>query len=76
MATNSLLIDIATCLWAFSFANITGQKLDADDCIDNGIVVYVVCIYVGFNTATEILIELLKHSKLAYNLGSQRPMPC
>ncbi|VDB83464.1 unnamed protein product [Peniophora sp. CBMAI 1063] len=39
IATNSLFIDIATCLWAFSLVNVDGQELDLDDCIDEGIVV-------------------------------------
>ncbi|KZV67267.1 cytochrome P450 [Peniophora sp. CONT] len=39
VANNSLFIDMATCLWAFSFANVHGQELDVDDCIDEGIVV-------------------------------------
>ena len=41
VATDTLLIDIATCLWAFSITNVDGQKLDADDYIDEGTIVYV-----------------------------------
>ncbi|KZV62558.1 cytochrome P450 [Peniophora sp. CONT] len=39
VAINSLFIDIATCLWAFSFANVKGQKLDVDGFVDTGLVV-------------------------------------
>ncbi|KZV67268.1 cytochrome P450 [Peniophora sp. CONT] len=39
VAFNSLFIDIATCLWAFSFANVKGQELDVDAFLDTGLVV-------------------------------------
>ncbi|KZV73540.1 cytochrome P450 [Peniophora sp. CONT] len=39
VANNSLFIDIATCLWAFSFANVKGQELDVDGFLDTGLVV-------------------------------------
>ena len=41
VANNSMFIEIATCLWAFSFTNIEGQELNADTFHDEGIVVYV-----------------------------------
>ncbi|KZV75180.1 cytochrome P450 [Peniophora sp. CONT] len=39
VANNSLFIDIATCLWATTFANVKGQKLDVNGCVDEGLVV-------------------------------------
>ena len=36
-----MFIEIATCLWAFSFANVEGQTLDAGAFRDEGILVYV-----------------------------------
>ncbi|VDB83466.1 unnamed protein product [Peniophora sp. CBMAI 1063] len=39
VASNSMFIDIATCLWAFTFSNVQGQKLELDDCVDQGVVV-------------------------------------
>ncbi|VDC01478.1 unnamed protein product [Peniophora sp. CBMAI 1063] len=39
VANNSLFIDVAVSLWAFSFVNVKGQSLDADGCINEGVVV-------------------------------------
>ncbi|KZV67277.1 cytochrome P450 [Peniophora sp. CONT] len=39
VANNSMFIDIATCLWAFTFANVKGQDLDINAFVDEGIVV-------------------------------------
>ena len=41
VANNSLFIEIAISFWAFSIANVKGQELDADVCLDEGIVVSV-----------------------------------
>ncbi|VDC01477.1 unnamed protein product [Peniophora sp. CBMAI 1063] len=38
VANNSLFIDVAVLLWAFSFVNIKGQVLDADGCNNEGLV--------------------------------------
>ncbi|KZV67291.1 cytochrome P450 [Peniophora sp. CONT] len=39
VANKSLFIEIATCLWAFSLANVEGQKLDVNAFRDQGTVV-------------------------------------
>ncbi|VDB95682.1 unnamed protein product [Peniophora sp. CBMAI 1063] len=39
VANNSLFIDIAVSLWAFSFVNVKGQTPSAEGCIDEGLVV-------------------------------------
>ncbi|KZV67278.1 cytochrome P450 [Peniophora sp. CONT] len=39
VAFDSTFIDIATCLWAFTLANVKGQELDVDGCVDEGVVV-------------------------------------
>ena len=41
MANDTLFINIATCLWAFSMRNQHGQEPDTDTFIGEGIVVYV-----------------------------------
>ena len=38
---NAMFIEIAICLWACSLENVKGQDLDVDNCIDNGLNVYV-----------------------------------
>ena len=38
VANDSLFIDIATCLWALTFANPEGQALDPDTFVDGGLV--------------------------------------
>ncbi|KZV64299.1 cytochrome P450 [Peniophora sp. CONT] len=39
VANNSLFIEIATCLWAFSLVNVEGQDLDVNAFHDEGIIV-------------------------------------
>ena len=36
VANDSLFIDIAISLWAFSLANVEGQELNADNVVDEG----------------------------------------
>ncbi|VDC01482.1 unnamed protein product [Peniophora sp. CBMAI 1063] len=40
VANNSLFIEIATCLWAFSFTNVDGQTIDVNAFRDEGVVVH------------------------------------
>ncbi|VDB83458.1 unnamed protein product [Peniophora sp. CBMAI 1063] len=39
VANNSLFIDIAISLWAFTFVNVKGQSPSADGCVNEGLVV-------------------------------------
>ncbi|VDC00549.1 unnamed protein product [Peniophora sp. CBMAI 1063] len=59
VANDSLFIDIATCLWAFSFVNFDVQKLDANGYIDEGTIIvprpFEVDIKPRFPEAIEIL---------------------
>ena len=40
VANNSLFIEIATCLWAFSLTNPEGQRIDVNAFHDEGVIVY------------------------------------
>ena len=68
-----MFIDIAMCLWAFSFANVKGQELDVEGCVDEGVNMLV--LHDASADIRPLIVSMIvsrSHSMLRYGLAFPR----